>query len=208
MYKFLQRDFEVALEYVALDRNHLSVYSTRLANLILRSGPEILRLLYLLIFYPREKLAPIEPETTRIMLEIQDKIENRRDTFGDYLDMLTDLGNDCVRVATLEGYAVPFEIEKRDGHDRVFWWEDGYNALRHRAIREFEKSATLKHTLYALASLWVLHHHLRLVLNNPPFYGIIKEDMPGSDLFSDPMDRKLGLSMEEYGWENLRNIRN
>ena len=41
MYGFLQRDFEVALEYIELDRKHLDVYSVRLANLILRAGPEI-----------------------------------------------------------------------------------------------------------------------------------------------------------------------
>ena len=207
MYEFLQRDFEVSLEYIALDRNQLNVYSTRLADLILRSGPQIMNLLYLLTFYPRGNIPPKEPEKEEKLLNIQVKRQERHDTFKDYLDILPCLSNECVMVDTLKGYIIPFEMEKRKSSDVVFWWEDGYNALKHRAIREFEKSATLKHALYALAALWVLHHQLRTVTNSPPFYSIIKVDMPESELFSEPMDRTHPL-VSDYVWGNLRDTGN
>ena len=38
----------------------------------------------------------------------------------------------------------------------VPWWEDGYNALRHRVFYEFNKAATLKNTLFSLAGCYIL----------------------------------------------------
>jgi len=162
MYEFLERDFEVCVEYVALDMHHLKVYSFRLANLILRIGPEILRLFNLLLFDPGYK-KHLQPETEKKILNIQTKKEKRRDTFMDYLRIFPVLKKKCVTVKALEIDIIPFKTEKRklphgkEYRDVVFWWEDGYNALRHRVIREFEKSATLEHALYSLAGLWVLH---------------------------------------------------
>jgi len=48
----LERDFQTVVEYVALDEKHLNVYSFRLADLIVRTGPEILRLFELYLFNP------------------------------------------------------------------------------------------------------------------------------------------------------------
>jgi hypothetical protein len=53
MYKFLEDDFKTCLEYVDLKVEHFQVYSFRLANLIVRIGPELLRLLNVILFDPQ-----------------------------------------------------------------------------------------------------------------------------------------------------------
>jgi len=72
----------------------------------------------------------------------------------------------AVKVRALDKYILPFEIEKRkrvrdDGkqtlYDAIPWWEDGYNALRHRVTKEFKESATFQNALFSLAGVWVLH---------------------------------------------------
>ena len=196
IYEFLQRDLDVCVEYVALDKRHLEVYSFRLANLILRIGPEILRLFNLLLFNPTIK-STLRLEGEKKLKKIQRKKEKKQDTFMDYFTMLPVLKNQCVEVKVFNEYIVPFETEKRklpywkSARDVVFWWEDGYNALRHRVLREFEKSATLKHTLFSLASLWVMHDWLDRAWP--------RKRMAESQFFYQPIDKKtIPQTLEKF----------
>jgi len=187
MYEFLERDFSECLEYIALNENHFSVYSFRLANLILRAGPEILRVLDLIFF--NRNITPsfmMNPELEKRIVSLQKKKDDRRDTIIDYLDTYKCYTGDfCVRVNALEKYIVPFERKsmtlpnKRKPSDSIQWWELGYNALRHRVIFEFEKAATLKNALFSLAGLWILCNTLN---SQSRISG-----MPGSNLFDIPI---------------------
>ena len=84
----------------------------------------------------------------------------------EYVKALPDLKTESAKVNELKREIRPFETTKMSLPHRkrkiygVFWWEFGYNALRHRTIIEFDKSATLKHALFSLAGLWVLHDRL------------------------------------------------
>ena len=165
-FKFLERDFQTIVEYVALDETHLKVYSFRLADLIVRIGPEILRLFDLYLFNRnRSPIFHLHPGYKKILSDLQIKKEIRRDGFMDYLRVfpkfITNGLNWAVEVKLLNKFVTPFAPEKRENNGRqidvVFWWEDGYNALRHRLIEGFNESATLGHALFSLAGLWILH---------------------------------------------------
>jgi hypothetical protein len=171
VYKFLEEDFSACTEYVALDERHLGVYSFRLSDLILRIGPEILNVFNLILFNSaRSESFDAQPDLAKKIMSIQGRKETRRDSFIAYLDAICSARNyklteeRILLKAIPTKFIVPFEIEKRanDGKDFnvVFWWEDGYNALRHRAIDEFATSATLKNAMFSLAALWVLHNIL------------------------------------------------
>lgn len=166
IYDFIERDFATCLEYIALDKQHYSVFSTRLANMILRIGPEILRIFNLILFNKRiERYFHIQPNLEKQILSIQKRKKKHRDTFMSYLTAFPELSKERVQIFPQE-WIYPFETMKMNRPNRkkpvnsVKWWEYGYNALRHRIIREFNKSATLEHALYSLAGLWVLHSRL------------------------------------------------
>jgi len=157
MYEFIEIDFDTCLEYIALDKKHYDVYSFKLADLILRIGPEILRVFDLILFDQRiTRFFKEQPQLELQIVGIQEKKEKRKDGFKDYFTALPELKSKSVEVTILKEKICPFE--------EISWWESGYNALRHRAIREFKKSATLKHALYSLAGLWVLHDRLDMDL--------------------------------------------
>jgi len=164
--EFLERDFQTIIEYVALDEKQLNVYSFRLADLIVRTGPEILRLFDLYLFNPnRSQIFHVDPESKKILSDLQIKKNSRRDNFMDYLrtfrKFIINGLNWAVEVKPLNKFITPFATETRENNNRqidvVFWWEDGYNALRHRVIERFNESATLCHALFSLAGLWILH---------------------------------------------------
>jgi hypothetical protein len=164
--EFLERDFKTIIEYVALDEKQLNVYSFRLADLIVRTGPEILRLFDLYLFNPnRSQIFHLNPESKKILSDLQIKKNSRQDKFMDYLrtfrTFIINGLNWAVEVKPLNKFVTPFATETRENNDLqvefVFWWEDGYNALRHNVIERFNESATLGHALFSLAGLWILH---------------------------------------------------
>lgn len=187
-FEFLERDFQTIIEYVALNEKHLNVYSFRLADLIVRTGPEILRLFDLYLFNPtRSQVFNIFPEYEEILFNLQSKKDSRRDRFKDYImvfsKFITSGLNWAVEVKGLNKFITPFATETRESNDRqidvVFWWEDGYNALRHRVIERFSESATLGHALFSLAGLWILHDFIdrdwgRIGLAKSDIFGRIK----------------------------------
>ncbi len=172
MYKFIERDFNECLEYVALNQDHMRVYSYRFANLMLRIGPEILRLFNLILFNPRRtNHLEYDYKIKPFLIQLQKECQNRTDNIMDYFTAMRNvriggLDYNAVKVKGLEKYIIPFKTErrlrikksgKRSRHSVIPWWEDGYNALRHRATREFRKSATFENVLFSLAGVWVLH---------------------------------------------------
>jgi len=191
-FKFLERDFQTIVEYVALDETHLKIYSFRLADLIVRTGPEILRLFDLCLFNRnRSRIFHIHPESKKILSDLQNKKDNRKDSFIDYLRAFPKFYSNglnwAVEVKPLNKFVTPFATEKRENNGRqidvVFWWEDGYNALRHRLIEGFNESATLGHALFSLAGLWILHDFIdrdwgRIDLAKSNVFGKIKDISP------------------------------
>jgi len=172
MYKFIERDFSECLEYVAFKEDHLQVYSFRFANLILRIGPEILRLFNLVLFNPnRTAHFSFHRDVKPSLVELQKKCEKRNDYIMDYFKAIKNvriggIGYIGVKVKEWDKYLIPFCVDKRrrvkgngkcEEYDVIPWWEDGYNALRHRTIREFRESATFENALFSLAGAWVLH---------------------------------------------------
>jgi hypothetical protein len=172
MYKFIERDFNECLEYVMLDQDHMRVYSYRFANLMLRIGPEVLRLFNLILFNPhRTAHLNFDHRIKPFLIQLQEECQNRTDNIMDYFTAMRNVrigGLDYVgvKVKGLEKYIIPFKTErrlrirksgKRSRYSVIPWWEDGYNALRHRATREFRESATFENALFSLASVWVLH---------------------------------------------------
>jgi hypothetical protein len=190
MYNILDQDLSMLGEFVAIDERNLKVFSFRLANLILRTGPEILRIFNLILFNKqrREPLFTREPELQKKIADIQEKRNRRKDGFIDYLTAVCLVRADYprrigVQIKGLEMFVVPFETEVRRKEEKEFdvvpWWEDGYNALRHRVIEEFSTSATLKHTLFSMAGLWVLHYFLD--------YDWGREGLARSEFFEQPV---------------------
>jgi hypothetical protein len=170
IYNLLEQDLSTCTECVTLDPDNLGAFSFRLADLILRVGPEILRVFNLILFNRRrEGSFTVEPRLEKAIIDVQRRKEQKRDGFDDYLDATCiaraqGLKVIKVPVKTLGKFLVPFETEERMKNGKAFdvvpWWEDGYNALKHRVIEEFRTSATLKHALFSLAGLWTLHYVL------------------------------------------------
>lgn len=192
IYWSYEEDLSVCTEYIAPDEKHLGVYSFRLADLVIRIGPEILRLFELILFNPnRERSFTDVPGLKEEIMRIQKRRDEKKVTFTDYVRAISmafsryPLAKMCVGIQPLERYIVPFEAEKKKlGNDKeidwFFWWENGYNALKHRVIEEFSTSATLKHVLFSLAGLWILHN-----LRNYDFMvGVLDE----SDFFTSPFN--------------------
>lgn len=166
-YDSIDRDFDTCLEYIALDSNHFSVYSPKIADIILKIGPEILTVFNLILFNKRiTRFFNEQPELKRQIVEIQKRKSENKDGFMYYLRALPDLVKKRVIVEGLEQRIKPFEIKKTwlTKKEKYFyyveWWRYGYNALKHRKMREFKEAAIFKYALFSLAGLWVLHDRL------------------------------------------------
>lgn len=168
-YKFIEKDFSTCLEYVMLTEQHLPVYSFRFADLILRIGPEILRIFSIYLFNERRGTTFGSQDLIPKLLKLQKKIERRRESFMDYFEIFDNGGKGIITKLGVElkhfdsKYIVPFAIEPRNNAAGkqcyvIPWWDEGYNALRHRVINEFAGSATLKNTLFSLAAYWILRN--------------------------------------------------
>jgi hypothetical protein len=167
-YKFIEKEFSTCLEYVALREEHLSVYSHRLASLIIRIGPEILRTFNIILFNKDRSSVLNYFELEPLLLQLQEKCERRRDSIADYLTVIDEvlsggMGRIAVEVQSLDKFILPFEFERKNRNSAknitiIPWWENGYNALRHRMTKEFREAATLENALYSLAALWLLHY--------------------------------------------------
>ncbi len=185
-YRFIERDLNICTEYMAFDIDHLHVYSDRLAHILLRLGIEVLRVFSLFLLDENtSKSFPKKPELKNQVLELQAKIERRHDNIYHYLNIVSHWEMKCVYVKALNKFIIPFKkeplrIPPSEKERKVIpWWEHGYNALRHRIIREFKKSATLQNTLFGLGALWILHdaldsRHMRIGLAESNFFGAIK----------------------------------
>jgi len=168
-YDSIDRDFDTCLEYIALDSNHFSVYSPKIADIIVKIGPEILTVFNLILFSKRiTRFFNEQPELKRQIVEIQKRKSENKDGFMYYLRALPDLVKKRVIVEGLEQRIKPFEIKKTwlTKKEKYFyyveWWRYGYNALKHRKMREFKEAAIFKYALFSLAGLWVLHDRLDL----------------------------------------------
>jgi hypothetical protein len=149
--------------------------------MILRIGPELLRLLNIVLFDPNRSACFDFDCLKPLLVELQEKCNKRNDSFLDYFNVLSvvmsnQTSRTAVKVTPLNKYIIPFEVELRKGRKIIPWWEDGYNALRHRVINEFKGSATLKNTLFALSALWFLHYEFDQRYPHS-FYSEIFEDI-------------------------------
>ena len=168
-YDSIDRDFDTCLEYIALDSNHFRVYSPKIADIILKIGPEILTVFNVILFNKRiTRFFNEQPELKRQIVEIQKRKSEKQDGLMDYLRALPDLVEKRVIVEGLEQRIKPFEIQKtwlikkEKYFHYVEWWLYGYNALKHRKTREFKEAAIFKYALFSLAGLWVLNDRLDL----------------------------------------------
>jgi len=199
-YNSIEKDFRTCLRYVEFTKDHLDVYSFKLADLIIRIGPEILRSFELVLFNPKRKKTFFwGPNLEKTILEIQREKDRFHDRFIDYVNAFArarprglEIG---VEVDYIDRCIVPFKTQKRINKkgkevDIVFWWEDGYNALKHRVVKEFDKSATLRHALFSLAGLWILHYCIDLDFG--------RRGLAKSNIFGRIIDRtSLPTKMEE-----------
>ena len=166
-YDSINRDFDACLEYIALDSNHFSVYSPKIADIIVKIGPEILTVFNLILFNKRiTRFFNEHPELKRQIVEIQKRKSENKDGFMYYLRALPDFVKKRVILEGLEQRIKPFEIKKtwltkkEKYFDYVEWWRFGYNALKHRKMSEIKEAAIFKYALFSLAGLWVLHDRL------------------------------------------------
>ncbi len=206
IYEFIERDFNLCLEYISLDKEQLKVYSYRLGDLIQRIGPEILRVFELILFNSRmaTRFSRI-PELKRKILNIQRKQKARKDSFIDYLKAFSCLNQGKiyqVEVQELGNSILPFETKKKGKKEFVFWWEHGYNALRHRRTKEFSKSATLGFALFSLAGLWILQHRLDSFIVRKEMMFSRKSSVFGylNFLSERPDGKKLSYNVQEDEW--------
>src|SRR4030042_1524833 len=139
MYKLLEQDFGLLSEFVTLDERNLNVFSFRLANLILRTGPEILRIFNLILLNNEKMESRLERDSDlqKEMVNLQRKKNKKKDGFIDYLNTVCLVRVDYLKrtgvpIKSFEMFVVPFETEVRRKNEREYevvpWWEDGYNA--------------------------------------------------------------------------------
>lgn len=166
-YDSIERGFFECLDYVELDLDHFNVYSKKFNDIILKIGPEILTVFELILF--NQKIVRFfndQPDLKKQIVNIQKKKSEGKEGFRDYLNALPYLKTENVMVTNLKEKITPFRIQKTWLTNKqkyrfwVDWWDYGYNALKHRRINEFKEAATLKHALFSLAGLWILHERL------------------------------------------------
>jgi len=166
-YDSIEMEFVECLDYVELDLDHFNVYSKKFNDFILKIGPEILTVFELILFNKKiVRFFNDQPELEEQIINIKKKKNEGKEGFMAYLNALPYLKTENAKVKNLNEKITPFKIQKswltKKQRYRywVDWWDYGYNALKHRRIREFKEAATLKHTLFSLAGLWILHERL------------------------------------------------
>lgn len=167
-YRVIERDFEECLEYVQLHEENIKVFSIKFADLILRTGPEILRLFHLFVFNHR-RTDSFEGENIleKRIIGLQEKCRLNKETFYNYFEILNNddrgsITKYAIEIKPLNKFIIPFKTEKRIGKKNqnltiIPWWQEGYNALKHRIIDDFNESATYKNVLFSLAGYRILY---------------------------------------------------
>jgi hypothetical protein len=159
------------LNYVPLDKAHLSVYSPRLCTIILEAGPELISAFDVAV--ATTKLIPtwewtdetLKPDRDRLW-EKEENLKKRHQSlsFDKYYQFLNSHGlprldSATVEIADFNAYFMPFE--KR----HPYWWKT-YNELKHEKYSNLKK-AKLKTTLKFLGALfWLINHNMNLILRN------------------------------------------
>ena len=166
-YDSIEMEFVDCLDYVELDLDHFSVYSKKFNDIILKIGPEILTVFELILFNKKiSRLFNDQPDLEEQIVTIQKKKNKGKEGFCDYLNVLPYLKTENVLIKNLNEKITPFRIQKtwltkKQKHWYwVDWWKYGYNALKHRSHKDFKEAATLKHALFSLAGLYILHERL------------------------------------------------
>jgi len=164
-YDSIEMEFVECLDYVELDLDHFSVYSKKFNDIILKIGPEILIVFELILF--NKKIARFfNDQLEEQIVNIQKKKNEGKEGFMAYLNALPYLKTENIKVKNINEKITPLKIQKtwltkkQKYRYWVDWWDYGYNALKHRRIKEFKEAATLKHALFSLAGLWILHERL------------------------------------------------
>lgn len=184
IYKNLEREVNNLAELVHFSDGQLSVYSIRIADLLVRTAVEIESLIK----------------------------ELHKDAFGTYLtstgQMLIALNNswqlDKKRVSIVsanmhftDNYSsfCPFKYSKSDGND----YYAAYNAVKHDRSSSFEKKANIHFLLRAMAALYILNVYFQKKDMIPLRKDhTLKDASFGSDIFSvDVSFRLVETSIKE-----------
>lgn len=166
-YDLIEKDLVTCFDFVELSKDHFSVYSNKFSDIIIRIGPEILRVFDLIIF--NKKICRLFKEQTQLepkIVGIQEKKAMDKEGFMDYLDALPKIKTETIKVRKIDEDITPFEVQKtwiirkQKYYYWIDWWNHGYNALKHKKNKSFKEAATLKNALFSLAGLFVLHERL------------------------------------------------
>jgi len=169
MFYAIERKLRDFLDYVPLDSEHLNVYSLKLVEIILETGPEVISSFDLLVFpNPCQRIVRHRERREELLEKercLRKQSPPRSLSFKKYRDLLSEVGPDIaeaiVEIKELDDRVTPFEEKKPD------WW-NVYNRLKHDKYSNL-KDATLLIALKSLAALYVLiYYHYDLFIDFAP----------------------------------------
>lgn len=167
IYKQLEKEFIELSFYVTIDRRQLKVYSTKIADLILRTVSEIENLAKELCKVEKIKFRDSKTKKIRDVVRFHEYI--------DELNKLYNLKNKTVSFDYEHSYSdtfdskhLPFKKDKKKikGKEKDIWsWYYAYNKIKHDRVKNF-REANLGNLIESLSALFLLN----LYYKNETFY--------------------------------------
>lgn len=174
IYKQLEKEFIELSYFITFDKRQLSVYSIKIADLILRSVSECENIIKELCKREGIKFYDKNHHVKKIIY-FQEYFEK--------LDVLYNLSDKFVSVCldncapdTFDEKLVPFrkDIEVKNGASiRKIWsWYNAYNKIKHDRVKNF-KQANINNLVLSLAALFLLNVYYR----DQKFYSVDNHDI-------------------------------
>lgn len=188
IFKSLERELVTLSEIVCIDNNQLSVYSIKIAELILRTVAEI-ESISKKLYCECENVT--DPDVTR-------KLKFDYDCLS-HISTMWRLEDKVVNVVCPSIFAdsifVLNPLKKSFGKGG-YCWNDAYQGLKHNREAEFKK-ASIRNFIFALGALYMLNLYLRddkITIGHNPFDKSLDASF-GSEIFSVKVDRNVRFDL-------------
>lgn len=190
-YQNIEKEVEKLLYYIHLDDNQLNVYSTKIAELILRICIDI------------------ESISKELYINLKDSVQNESflnfDKAIQFLNKLWKIEEKSIIISSYNCYLStkkinPFKVkEKRTGTERLtFKWNNAYQNIKHNRYQSIEYG-NIDNLFLALGALFILNIYYK----NQSFYlgkdgNLTDFDLSlGSSIFSITFHKEESFNVEE-----------
>lgn len=158
IYKQLEKEFIDLSYYITFDRKQKSTYSTKIADMLLRTVSEIENLSKELCKKENIKFLDKKNHVRKTVYfnEYFIRLENVYGLSNKLVNLILENCNKNIIDAKLRPFQKDMNIKNKDNEYKIWKWYFAYNKIKHDRVKNF-RQANLENLLNSLAALFLLN---------------------------------------------------